>query len=216
MSTIARKSTVSEPVPPPAGPRHNAISFVSSVVIGVASTAPAYSLAATLGVTVAVGGIGLQTRAIMLVAFVPMLFIAAAHYWMDRADPDCGTTSLLGDQGDGAASGLLGRLGIIAADVLVMPSRPTWRATTRSCSSSCTPSSSTGDGTPACGSTRSQGLRQRAGTAAIVSTLLLVAIYVVVTTAAQAFAGTKTLAANPTTSSCRSEARCSAVASTSC
>ena len=77
---------------PPPGLRRNAISFVSNVVIGLASTAPGYSLAATLGLTVAVTGIGLQTPAIILVAFVPMLFIAAAYYWLNRGDPDCGTT----------------------------------------------------------------------------------------------------------------------------
>jgi amino acid transporter len=28
----------------------------------------------------------------MIVAFVPMLCIAAAYYWLNRTDPDCGTT----------------------------------------------------------------------------------------------------------------------------
>ena len=74
------------------GLKTGAIGFVSSVVIGVASTAPGYSLAASLGLVVAVGGIGLHAPAIMLVAFVPMLFIAAAYYYLNRADPDCGTT----------------------------------------------------------------------------------------------------------------------------
>ena len=37
------------------GLKKNAIGFVSSLVIGVASTAPGYSLAATLGFVVAVG-----------------------------------------------------------------------------------------------------------------------------------------------------------------
>ena len=35
---------------------------------------------------------GAQAPAILLVAFVPMLFIAAAYYYLNRADPDCGTT----------------------------------------------------------------------------------------------------------------------------
>ena len=38
------------------GLKTGALGFVSSVVIGVASTAPGYSLAATLGFVVAVGG----------------------------------------------------------------------------------------------------------------------------------------------------------------
>ena len=52
------------------------------MVIGVASTAPGYSLAASLGLVVAV--VGLQAPAIMLVAFVPMLFIASAYYYLNR------------------------------------------------------------------------------------------------------------------------------------
>ena len=37
-------------------------------------------------------GIGLQAPAVLLVSFVPMLLVAAAYYYMNRADPDCGTT----------------------------------------------------------------------------------------------------------------------------
>jgi amino acid transporter len=69
-----------------------AISYISGVVIAVASTAPGYSLAATLGFIVAVAGIGLQAPAVILLAFIPMGCIAAAYNYMNRADPDCGTT----------------------------------------------------------------------------------------------------------------------------
>jgi hypothetical protein len=61
------------------GLKTGALGFISSVVIGVASTAPGYSLAASLGLVVAV--VGLQAPAIMLLAFVPMLFIASAYYY---------------------------------------------------------------------------------------------------------------------------------------
>jgi len=74
------------------GLKDNALGFVSSVVIGVASTAPGYSLAASLGFIAAVAGIGLQSPAILLLAFIPMAMIAASYYWMNRAHPDCGTT----------------------------------------------------------------------------------------------------------------------------
>src|SRR5271154_6842577 len=40
------------------GLKKGAIGYVSNIVIGVASTAPAYSLAATLGFIVAVKGVG--------------------------------------------------------------------------------------------------------------------------------------------------------------
>jgi hypothetical protein len=67
------------------GLKKDALGFVSSCVIGVASTAPGYSLAASLGFVVAVTGIALQARAILLLAFVPMLLIASAYYYMNRA-----------------------------------------------------------------------------------------------------------------------------------
>ena len=44
-----------EPLIGEKGLKTNAIGFLSNMVIGVASTAPAYSLAATLGFIVAVG-----------------------------------------------------------------------------------------------------------------------------------------------------------------
>jgi hypothetical protein len=43
------------------GLKKNAITFVSNVVIGVASTAPGYTLAATLGFISAVSGLGFQS-----------------------------------------------------------------------------------------------------------------------------------------------------------
>ena len=89
-------------------------------VIGVASTAPGYSLAASLGFVVAVAGIGLQAPAVLLLAFVPMLLIASAYYYMNRADPDCGTTFSWVTRAMGPSLGWLGGWAIIVADVIVM------------------------------------------------------------------------------------------------
>ena len=75
---------------PEKGLKSGALGLISSTVIGVASTAPAYSLAATLGFVVA--AIGLQAPIITILAFVPMLFIAYGYKEMNNADPDCGTT----------------------------------------------------------------------------------------------------------------------------
>ena len=74
------------------GLKAGALGFMSSVVIGVASTAPAYSLAATLGFVTAVVGVGFQAPIIMVLAFVPMLFVALGFKYLNQADPDCGTT----------------------------------------------------------------------------------------------------------------------------
>jgi amino acid transporter len=102
------------------GLKKDALGFVSSCVIGVASTAPGYSLAASLGFVVAVQGVGLQAPAIMLLAFVPMLLIASAYYYMNRADPDCGTTFSWVTRAMGPRAGWLGGWAIIVADVIVM------------------------------------------------------------------------------------------------
>jgi amino acid transporter len=104
------------------GLKKNAISFISNVVISVASVAPAYSLAATLGFIAAIGGLGVQSPAVVLVAFIPMAFIAAAYYWMNRADPDCGTTFAWVTKAMGPWLGWQGGWAIVVADVLVMPS----------------------------------------------------------------------------------------------
>ena len=72
------------------GLKTGALGFVSNVVIGVASTAPGYSLAAVLGFVAA--EVAFQSPAILWVAFLPMLLIAASYYYMNRDDPDCGTS----------------------------------------------------------------------------------------------------------------------------
>ena len=102
------------------GLKKDALGFVSSCVIGVASTAPGYSLAASLGFVVAVAGVGLQAPAVMLVAFVPMLLIASAYYYLNRADPDCGTTFSWATRALGPSVGWLGGWAIVVADVIVM------------------------------------------------------------------------------------------------
>ena len=104
------------------GLKSNAIGYASNVVIGVASTAPAYSLAATLGFIVAVPGVGLSAPAVLLVSFIPMLFIAFAYNYMNRADPDCGTTFAWVTRAMGPRLGWLSGWAIIAADIIVMAS----------------------------------------------------------------------------------------------
>ena len=102
------------------GLKANAIGFVSGVVIGVASTAPGYSLAASLGLVVAISGVGVQAPVIMIAAFIPMLLVASAYYWMNRADPDCGTTFSWVTRAMGPSAGWIGGWAIIVADVIVM------------------------------------------------------------------------------------------------
>ncbi len=102
------------------GLRTGTLGFVSNVVIGVASTAPAYSLAVSLGLVAA--AVGLASPAVMWVAFLPMLAIAVGYYFMNRADPDCGTSFTWVSSAMGPHLGWMAGWAIIAADVIVMAS----------------------------------------------------------------------------------------------
>ncbi len=102
------------------GLKSGALGLISSTVVGVASTAPAYSLAATLGFVVV--AIGLQSPIVTIIAFIPMLLIAYGYKELNNADPDCGTTFTWGVRTFGPKTGWLGGWAIVAADVLVMAS----------------------------------------------------------------------------------------------
>ena len=102
------------------GLKSNALSLVSNIVIGVASTAPAYSLAATLGLIVV--AVGVLSPTIVVLAFIPMLFVSIGYSELNKVDPDCGTTFTWGTRTFNPWIGWLGGWGIIAADVLVMAS----------------------------------------------------------------------------------------------
>src|SRR5919109_4982366 len=100
--------------------KRNAIGYASSVVIGVASTAPGYSLAAVLGLIVAIGGVGVHAPGVLLVSFVPMLLVALAYKHLNNADPDAGTTFSWATRAFGPVTGWMGGWAIIVADVIVM------------------------------------------------------------------------------------------------
>jgi amino acid transporter len=89
-----------------------------STVIGLASTAPVYSLVATLGFVVL--AVGAQAPIAFIVAFVPMLFIAFAYRELNRAVPDCGTTFTWGTKAFGPVVGWLGGWGVAVAGMVVL------------------------------------------------------------------------------------------------
>src|SRR6202051_3839171 len=104
------------------GLKKGAIGYVSNIVIGVASTAPAYSLAATLGFIVAVKGVGVHAPAVLLVAFIPMLLVASAYKYFNRADPDAGTSFAWTTRAAGPVTGWMNGWAIFLADLIVMAS----------------------------------------------------------------------------------------------
>jgi amino acid transporter len=100
------------------GLRGGAVGLLASVVIGVASTAPAYSLAATLGFLVI--AVGVKAPAVVLLAFLPVWCTAVAYAELNAREPDCGTTFTWAARAFGPRTGWMGGWGIIAADVVVM------------------------------------------------------------------------------------------------
>ncbi|WP_223690292.1 APC family permease [Leifsonia poae] len=104
------------------GLKGGALGLTSSVVVGVASTAPAYSLAASLGFIVVGGTVvaGVKAPGIVLLAFIPMYLIAVAYQELNKAEPDCGTTFTWATRAFGPITGWMGGWGIIIADVIVM------------------------------------------------------------------------------------------------
>jgi amino acid transporter len=115
-----------EQVPPLAeqplekGLKSGALGLLSSTVMGIASTAPAYSIAATLFAIVAV--VGFHAPILAVVAFIPMLLTSIGYSEMNKADPDCGTTFTWATRAFGPRTGWAGGWAIVAADILCMAS----------------------------------------------------------------------------------------------
>ncbi|WP_159618116.1 APC family permease [Arthrobacter zhaoguopingii] len=89
-----------------------------SVVIGLASTAPAYSLAASLGFVVL--AVGAQAPIAFILAFIPMLFIAFAYRELNRDVPDCGTSFTWATKAFGPWVGWMAGWGVAVAGIIVL------------------------------------------------------------------------------------------------
>jgi amino acid transporter len=100
--------------------RPGAIGFLDALVIGLASTSPAYSLAAIIGPLVALAGV--HAPGILLASFVPMLMIAGAFAALNRVDPDCGTTFSWVTRAMGPWAGWIGGWAITMTGVLIVGS----------------------------------------------------------------------------------------------
>ena len=101
------------------GLKGGSLGLLAVIVIGVASTAPGYSLAASIGFVT--GEVGAKAPFIMLFAFIPMGCIAAAFYYLNKADPDCGTNFTWGVRSFGPKAGWIAGWGCIVADLVIMP-----------------------------------------------------------------------------------------------
>nr|WP_267245639.1 APC family permease [Streptomyces sp. PR69] len=105
---------------PPDRLQADAIGFTEALVIGLNSTSPAYSLAAVIGPVVALAGV--HAPGVMLASFVPMVLIASAFYYLNKADQDCGTTFSWVTRAMGPWAGWFGGWAITMTGVLVIGS----------------------------------------------------------------------------------------------
>ncbi len=98
----------------------DAIGFVDALVIGLAATSPAYSLAAVIGPIAAL--VGVFAPGVLLASFVPMALIATAFLYLNRVDQDCGTTFSWVTRAMGPWLGWIGGWSITMTGVLVIGS----------------------------------------------------------------------------------------------
>ncbi len=91
------------------GLENGALGLWGNVTIGLASTAPAYSLAATLGYVVL--AVDDKAPAMFILAFIPMLLVAVAYRELNRAAAGLRHHLHLGDQGVRSVGRLARRLG---------------------------------------------------------------------------------------------------------
>src|SRR6516164_9014732 len=102
------------------GLKAGALGLISTTIIATASVAPAYSIAATL--VFVVGAVALQSPAVAVIAFIPMLLTSIGYSELNKADPDCGTTFTWATRAFRPGAGWAGGWAIVAADILVMAS----------------------------------------------------------------------------------------------
>ena len=99
------------------GLRPGALGLWGNVVVGLGCTAPAYSLAATLGYVVL--AVGDRAPAMFLLAFIPMALTAVAYRELSRAAPDCGTTFTWATKAFGPWVGWMGGWGVAVSAIIV-------------------------------------------------------------------------------------------------
>ena len=66
--------------------------------------------------------VGVRAPGVLLVSFVPMFFVAAAFYWMNRVDTDCGTTFAWVTRALGPYAGFMGGWAVCMTGILVVGS----------------------------------------------------------------------------------------------
>ncbi|UYQ76967.1 APC family permease [Glutamicibacter sp. JL.03c] len=94
------------------------VGVLGLIVIGISCIAPAYTLTAGLGATVA--EVGTSLPAILIAGFIPMLLVALGYRELNNSMPDSGTSFTWATRAFGPMIGWMGGWGLIAATVIVL------------------------------------------------------------------------------------------------
>jgi amino acid transporter len=102
----------------PKGLRSGIIGLLGSTVLGVVQTAPAYSIAVTLGFLVA--AVGLHAPAALLLGFVPILCMTVAEREFVAREPDAGTVFVWVGKSLGPRLGWIASWALLAATFIAL------------------------------------------------------------------------------------------------
>ena len=96
------------------------LSLSQAIAVGVNTTSPAYSLASILAPMAAL--VGYATPVVLIVSFIPMALTSIAFLYLNRRDPDCGTTFSWVTRAMGPKAGFIAGWTIAATGILVIGS----------------------------------------------------------------------------------------------
>ena len=96
------------------------LTLMQAVAVGVNTTSPAFSLAAILAPMALL--VGYATPIVLVVSFIPMALTSLAFMYLNRRDPDCGTTFSWVSRALGPKPGFIAGWTIAAAGILVLGS----------------------------------------------------------------------------------------------
>ncbi|MBI3690928.1 MAG: APC family permease, partial [Mycolicibacterium aromaticivorans] len=98
------------------GLKKGSVSLVGAVAIGLAATAPAYSLTGALGHGAEESGY--QLPIVFIIAVIPMYFVALAYKHLTDAAPDAGTVFTWGSKAIAPHIGWMGGFALVLSSIL--------------------------------------------------------------------------------------------------
>jgi amino acid transporter len=100
------------------GLSHGSVGLLNSIVLGISSVAPAYTLTATLGLLVT--SVALKMPAIFIAGFIPMFLTAYGYRELNKVAPDSGTSFTWASKAFGPYVGWMCGWGLVVATIIVL------------------------------------------------------------------------------------------------